>query len=203
MISPTLQARQLTCYREERLLFSDLNFSLQAGQGLFIAGPNGSGKTTLLRILAGLIVPAAGAVHWQQQAITEFADEYRAELAYLGHKNGIKLALTVKENLKIAAALHRTVERENKILLEKFNLHDLQEITAQKLSAGQKQRLALIGLLQGPAKLWLLDEPLTALDNLAIDTLQTYLQAHLDKGGMLVMASHQPLLLKNMARIDL
>lgn len=196
-----LQAINLECIRADRLLFSKLDFSISAGEILFIMGPNGSGKSSLLRILAGLLLPTAGDVHWCDQSIRQDKSYYN-NLTYLGHKNGIKVGLSVLENLRLNSTNYK--KQDNLVeLLQQFSLINYQHVLVQKLSAGQRQRIALIRVLNVSAKLWILDEPLTALDDVAIEYFRNCLQAHVTNGGIVVLASHQYLPLKNAQNIQL
>lgn len=187
----SLTVKNLECIRDEQALFSGLNFAVDAGEMLWITGANGSGKSSLLRILSGLILPNAGEVCWQQQSIMEMPT-YKNDMAYLGHKSGIKLGLTVLENLHLFNAMQSTVVQMNlHDQLEQLDLDGLEHRITQTLSAGQKQRVALARLFLSNAKLWILDEPFTALDATTIELLELKLKQHINNDGMVVLASHQ------------
>ncbi|HXF16538.1 MAG TPA: ATP-binding cassette domain-containing protein, partial [Burkholderiales bacterium] len=100
-----LQARQIECIRGDRRLFHDLSFQLEAKQALRISGENGSGKTSLLRMVAGLSPPQGGEIRWNDARISVLADDYRRELIFIGHANGLKEELTAVENLQHALTL--------------------------------------------------------------------------------------------------
>lgn len=192
--APHLEVRGLACTRGERRLFADLDFSLAAGQALLIEGPNGSGKTSLLRLLCGLGLADAGKICWRGRDVDEYRTEFLADVAYVGHANGIKLDLTARENLDFARALgcarpHVAAAQA----LAEFGLRRLENTSCRKLSAGQRRRVALARLLVLNARLWLLDEPLTALDVGAVQRFEALLRTHLENGGSLIVTTHRPL----------
>lgn len=192
-----LTARNLECVRGDRVLFSQIGFTLAAGCLLQIEGANGSGKTSLLRILAGLGQSAEGDVLWRGRTIRDDTAGYQAEMAYLGHALGVKADLTALENLLwfLPLAGIRLSETEAQSLLARVGLDGYEDIPARRLSAGQNQRIALARMLARVALLWILDEPFTALDVAGTAMLNGLLDAHLDAGGMAVVTSHQPLAL--------
>ena len=188
-----LEAHALECVRGGRRLFHDLSFSLGPGEMLEVSGPNGSGKTSLLRMLCGLLPPVAGEILWQGANIRTLKEEYLKELAYLGHANGIKAELNGLENLRIAGGLAGVRPGDEKITaaLEQLGLQVSEARPAKTLSQGQQRRLALARLLVGGKALWVLDEPLTALDSDAVGLVQSVLGEHLEGGGMAVLTTHQ------------
>ena len=188
-----LEVRNLECMRGDHRLFTGLNFSLQGGELLRLRGSNGSGKTSLLRTLCGLLEPAEGEVLWQGANIRSQRDEFNAELLYLGHHNGVKAELTGFENLQINNALRGSSLSEDQLYdaLGEIGLGGREDLPTQVLSQGQKRRVALARLLLSEAKLWVLDEPFTALDVKAVAQLAQLIERHLQKGGMVVYTTHQ------------
>jgi heme exporter protein A len=199
---PQLEVEGLTCRRGERLLFKDMNFTVNTGDVLEISGHNGSGKTTLLRLLCGLLVPEQGTLRWRGQLISKVRPLYHRELAYIGHTDAIKGDLTARENLMVAGALHGGgIDPER--ALEQVGLVKIQELPGRFLSAGQRRRLALARLLVNRARLWLLDEPFTALDRMAIRTIATLLEEHAAAGGMAVFTSHHAINVANARTLEI
>jgi heme exporter protein A len=188
-----LEVKQLDCIRQGKYLFSNLSFSLQSGAALLIAGPNGAGKSSLLRLLAGIAAPAEGTIYWDGKSAQDTS--YHEHLHYVGHAHGIRLGLTPHENLLLAATLaqHRITRMDETFALLKLSAQ--QHTPAQFLSAGQKRRVSLARLLLIPRTLWILDEPLTALDAATQHIMLQKIEEHLAAGGMCIMTSHQPLTL--------
>jgi len=196
----------LECIRGDNLLFTGLNFQLHPSQLLQIEGANGSGKTSLLRILAGLSLPSEGEVLWEDVNIQHQRPVYFAQMAYLGHNLGVKADLSPVENLRIALALAGLPFDADAVsrALERVGLSGREDIPARALSAGQKQRVALARLLACPARLWIMDEPFTALDVSGVGLVRGLLEAHLARGGMAVLTSHQAVEVRgDVVRLDL
>lgn len=190
-----LEIRNLACTRGDHLLFTDLNFTLHAGEILQVQGVNGSGKTTLLRTLCGLVTPTAGQIHWHGKNIHELDEEYHAEMIYLGHLNAIKDELNALENLHINAGLAGCQVDHEQILaaLQRMGLRGRETLPVKALSQGQCRRVALARLLIGHFPLWILDEPLTALDVDAVELMQNLIGEHLANKGMVIYTTHQAL----------
>jgi heme exporter protein A len=190
-----LEASDLECVRGEKSLFRGLSFRLEPGTCLLVQGANGSGKTSLLRMLVGLAAPAAGEIRWNGTPIRKLAEDYRRELVYCGHAGAVKEELTAAENARMAARLagHPTSEEEARGALRRLGLKGREDLPTRVLSAGQKRRVALSRLLLGRHRLWVLDEPLTALDRKAAADLCALIDAHVAGAGMAVLTSHQDL----------
>ncbi|RKT51316.1 heme exporter protein A [Azonexus fungiphilus] len=189
-----LEAENLECVRGERRLFAGLGFTLSAGELLYLQGRNGAGKTSLLRMLIGLLPPEDGEIRWQGRPIRSQKDDYHGALCYLGHLNAIKEELTPLENLLAAARLGGTTLPEDDAIdaLEQVGLAGREDLACKYLSQGQKRRVALARLVVDRRPLWILDEPFVALDVLAVDWLAGIISGHLQRGGMAVMTTHQP-----------
>jgi len=189
-----LELRDLGCVRGRRWLFRGLNLRLAPSQLLRVAGANGAGKTSLLRMLCGLLAPTQGKVLWQGQALRDQREAYHRELLYLGHAAALKDDLTPLENLRTAARLggHRVDDAALHQALADAGLRGRERLPARVLSQGQRRRAALARLPLGTARLWVLDEPFNALDSAAGTWLIGLIESHLQRGGMVVLTSHQP-----------
>lgn len=189
---PLFEVHNLAAERGESVVFTDLSFCLRPGELLHVRGANGSGKTTLLRTLVGLLPCHQGKIHWCGQAISRLGAAYQKVVAYLGHQNGVRPYLSAAENLEFEIALHGQQSMSREQALTATGLAAMADTPARYLSAGERQRLALAGLLLSPARLWILDEPFTSLDTGALAWFETRLDQHLSCGGMVVMTSHHP-----------
>lgn len=194
-IKGVLEAVNLGCVRGSRRLFTGLNFTVSPGELVEIRGPNGSGKSSLLRIVCGLATPAEGELRWNGKKTATLREEYFAELAYLGHQSCVKDELTAVENLRIAGGVsgHPLNDAETRALLTQVGLENQRHLPARSLSAGQRRRLAMAQFLASEAKLWLLDEILTSLDDAGVSLSRQLLTEHLSRGGMAMVATHQDL----------
>lgn len=204
----SLVSEGLAASRGDRVLFTDVSFTLHGGEALWVRGANGSGKSTLLRLLCGLGLPLAGEVRWCRQPIRQLREYFHRNLLYLGHASGIKDDLLAWENLATAAALAgRACSRAQALAaLDRIGLSDQACLPARVLSQGQRRRVALARLyLDSLPSLVLLDEPFSALDQAAVASLCDALGAHLDSGGTVVYTTHQPVSLKaeRLALVDL
>ena len=183
-----LEGAGLSCIRDDRVLFEELDFTLVSGQVLLLEGKNGSGKTSLLRILCGFREPDAGEVRWCGDAVKD--SQFYAQMAYVGHLDGVKKELTALENLKISLALSSVGRYSIDGALAKVHLTGYDDVLVQALSAGQKRRLSLARLLITENVLWILDEPFTSLDKQGIALIETLMTEHCANGGMIVLTSH-------------
>lgn len=189
-----LEASNLECLRGERRLFTGVDFRLDSGEMLSLQGKNGSGKTSLLRMLCGLTPPASGEVRWRDQAITTLGDEFHRELCYLGHHNAIKEELSPLENILSSASLAQETLDEDAALaaLACVGLRGREDLACRYLSQGQKRRVALARLVHEQRALWILDEPYVALDAVAVELVAELVGGHLQRGGLAVITTHQP-----------
>jgi len=194
-----LRVSNLSCSRGHQPLFTDVSFQLQAGQALHLEGDNGVGKTSLLRIVCGLSPADAGEVCWHDQTIQKNATAFRSSLFYLGHGLSLKEELSALENLMSDAAVSgRTLsEQQALVALARMGLRGREHLPLRVMSQGQKRRTALARLLASQAPLWVLDEPVVALDAKAIDGLRGLLAEHVAQGGMVLFTSHQPVVLSS------
>lgn len=185
-----LLASGLKCVRGGREVFSSLTFEAAAGELLAVTGHNGSGKTSLLRLIAGLLAPAEGSLALEGGDAELTVPE---QAHYLGHRDALKPALSVAENLQFWRDFLGGEPSDTQQSLEAVGLIHAAHLPAAYLSAGQRRRLSLARLLAVKRPLWLLDEPTTALDVSGQDMIAGLMRDHLAGGGLIVAATHAPL----------
>jgi heme exporter protein A len=192
-----LRAERLAATRGGVTLFANVAFALGSGEALIVSGANGSGKTTLLRIVAGLTQPHLGQLSWRGEPVAAFDPILRAATLYIGHAAALKDELTAEENLLSLAALHDVAPDREAVrdALEEWSLGLHDDLPARVLSQGQRRRVALARMNVARRRLWVLDEPATALDASGVATLEKRINAHLAGQGVAVIATHQPLAL--------
>ena len=193
-----LRVRGLTAWRDDRCLYRDVDLSLPTGTVMQVRGPNGAGKTTLLKHIAGLSGRRAGQVSWADSDSHDDRDAFTQHMLYLGHLPGVKSALTVAENLQALAACRGIALSAQTIsqALTSVRLGGYDDMPCHQLSAGQLRRVALARLFTEPVPLWLLDEPFTAIDQAGVSELEGWLAAHSEQGGVVLLTTHHPLVLK-------
>jgi len=200
-----LEAQSIGVSRGDHLLFQNHSFTLAAGQALQLQGENGSGKTTMLRALATLIPLDEGELRWRGQALPRARDEYFAQLCFAGHRAGIKDNLNAIENIKHSGLQNTPTDEECLQALQRTGLIDREHLPCRALSAGQRRRVLLARVILSGATLWLLDEPLSALDASGVSLLSELVTDHLQSGGAVIYSTHQPLPLgsENVATLQL
>ena len=185
-----LSGRQVSCIRGGREVFSGLDFEAAAGQALAVVGPNGSGKTSLLHLIAGLLAPAAGSLVLEG-GDTELTLPEQSH--YLGHRDALKPALSVAENLSFWRDFLGGDAGDLASCLATVGLGHAIHLPAAYLSAGQRRRLSIARLLVVKRPVWLLDEPTSALDTAGQELFAGVTRDHLAGGGIVIAATHAPL----------
>ncbi len=179
----------LASERGGRAVFDGISFGLGEGELVTVTGPNGAGKSTLLRIVAGLLPATAGRIE-----LDPAPDAPRAtQMHYLGHRDGLKAALSVRENIAFWRQTASPAGLGPFEALERVRLSHLIDLPAAYLSAGQKRRVAIARLLAIVRPIWLLDEPTAALDAQSEAEIGELISAQLRAGGMVIAATHQRL----------
>lgn len=176
-------------YQDQPILHN-VSIHLSAGGLLHLRGANGAGKTTLLKIIAGLLHPTAGSIHFAGHSIHDDLGVYQSQIAYVGHKSGISPYLTIRENCAFDLHYHHENIHD---LAAIFKLQDSLDHVCGLLSAGQRRQVALLRLWMTKARLWLLDEPLVALDDTALALVMAKIDKHRAEGGAVLLTSHQNL----------
>jgi heme exporter protein A len=181
---------------QEHALLEKVSFHLPAGGLLHLRGANGVGKTSLLKLIAGLYSPSQGQILFAGETIEKNLPAYQRQLCYLGHKTGIHPYLTLKENCFFD--LHCELAKKNLVKLAAiFKLEPYLDTPCGLLSAGQKRQVGLLRLWMSDAKLWLLDEPLVALDDFSLNLIMMKIESHRKSGGGVILTSHQSLSIKS------
>jgi len=197
-----LSVNKLSCQRGYNLLFENLSFELKSGEVLRISGQNGSGKTSLLKIIAGLNTPELGSIEFDQNKSN--SEKYQIETLYLGHYAALSSELSCIENLEYLINLNTEIISPNfHSALKEVGLKNYEYELAGNLSAGQKRRIALSLLFISKSKVWLLDEPFTALDSDGIKIIENQIEKHSANGGLCILTTHQDCNIKNIKEISL
>jgi heme exporter protein A len=185
-----LELRDVGVRRGGRKLFSGLSLHLQAGEACALTGANGAGKTSLLRAVAGLVPIEDGEIGFGGADASEARG---GGLHLIGHQDGLKPARTAREELEFWSVWSGGTAASAQAAAETLELTALLDLEVRRLSAGQRRRLALSRLLAAPRALWLLDEPLSPLDARWRARMGEMMQAHLEGGGLILAAVHDPL----------
>ena len=198
-----LIAKQICCEKQDRILFQDFDLSIKSGELVLLKGENGAGKTSLLRILVGLSAPISGSVAINNIDVHAEPNQALQQVLYIGHKLGLNALLTPIENLQFFNQMC-AYQNNNQFILETLDnlgLIGLDDVPVKSLSAGQQRRVALAKLwLHKSAKLWVLDEPFTALDVGLVNMLEQQILSFISSGGAVLMTSHQALSIQDHVR---
>ncbi len=203
-MNPILELKDLRCERDERVLFEGLNCRINAGDIVQVQGPNGSGKTTLLRIVLGLNLSFSGEIFYRGEPLSKQWLMFRQQLLFIGHLPAINRSLSPLENLRWFASLQG--EKPSISLAEALKavgLRGFEDSPGYHLSAGQHRRVALARLYISNSSIWVLDEPFTAIDVEGVNALRNLFASHVEKGGMVLLTTHQELSLEQVKVLNL
>jgi heme exporter protein A len=202
----SIKTENLHLWRGDNHVLAGVNLSVSSGEMLQVRGANGSGKTSLLRTLCGLMHPEEGRVLWEDRNVQNDMRAFHRELAYLGHESPLKADLSAHENLRYWVGVRRTLTVVDvDMALERVGAGAWRDQPVRTLSAGQKRRVAIAGVILFAAPLWLLDEPATNLDVDGQRLVASLIDEQLMAGGLVIAAVHQELPLKSVEprRLDL
>lgn len=189
-----LEVTDLSLTRGARALFGGLSFTVRAGEAVALMGENGAGKTSLLRAIGGLLKPADGRILFRgADRDLDWGDTIRGDTHLIGHSDGLAGSRTARAELNFAVDWTGGARAIGMQTADALGLTRVLDLEVRRLSAGQRRRLALIRLVATPRALWLLDEPLTALDAGSREWVSLIMATHLDAGGLIVAAAHDPL----------
>ena len=177
-----LNLKGISVEKNDVCILEDINLEIKQGDFLNIYGSNGAGKTTLLKLLSGLTEPTAGEIKFNN-------DDFMDKVFILGHKNGIKLNLTVLENLQFIS--NDQDIKKIKYIIEKYELTSKMNILTKYLSHGQQKRVALMKAMINDYDIWLLDEPYSGLDQAGEEILDKILVNHIENSGAVVITNHK------------
>jgi len=204
MSHPLLELQALRCERDERVLFENLDLQVMAGDIVQVEGPNGSGKTTLLRLLTTTSADYSGQILWRGVPLKQSRLEYLNQLLFVGHLPGIKKALTPRENLNWFCGINQGHQRCSiESALDEVGLYGFEDVPCHQLSAGQLRRVALARLFLTPARVWILDEPFTAIDKQGVKNLEALMAEHAAGGGCVLLTTHQDMAMEGVRRLNL
>lgn len=198
-----LIVKNLSAFYGAHLVFKNINFHLNQEQCLLVKGANGSGKTTLLNQISGLTQPDEGSIFFANEPIKK-SKTYTEKMLYISHKNYLKENLSIKDNLRLLALIHtKQPSIDEKMILEQANLKVLLSQKIAQLSLGQKKRVLLTQLFFSNKQVWILDEPVSSLDNQSVIFFEQLLAKHLKNKGMAIISSHQNLNIEKAIEINL
>lgn len=199
-----LKVSRLHLWRGDRHVLRGVSFEGAAGQCVLLTGRNGAGKTSLIRVIAGLLDAEEGEVSWRGNSARQIRHDFHSELAYLGHEPPLKGDLTGRENLGFSVGIRRPVGTADiDAALTRTGALAFADRPVRTLSAGQRRRVALAGVLLAQASLWLLDEPTTNLDADGQGLVAELIAEQLARGGLVVAAVHHALPLPQGAVVPL
>ena len=185
--------KNLSVQRSNKTIFEDINLSLGSGNITLLKGNNGSGKTTLLKTILNLIEPSSGTIYWKGKPLKKNLYDFYNHVTYIADKTSSLNKLTVKDNIYIWKKIFLSKMNEDQIIniLETLKLNTYLNHKVNSLSFGEAKKLEFLRLIIEDKKIWLLDEPLSNLDDESIDVIKQTFEDHCSKNGSIIFSSHQ------------
>ena len=185
--------KNLSVQRSNKTIFEDINLSLGSGNITILKGNNGSGKTTLLKTILNLIEPSSGTIYWKGKPLKKNLYDFYNHVTYIADKTSSLNKLTVKDNIYIWKKIFLSKINEDQIIniLETLKLNTYLNHKVNSLSFGEAKKLEFLRLIIEDKKIWLLDEPLSNLDDESIDVIKQTFEDHCSKNGSIIFSSHQ------------
>ena len=194
MESLKISVNSATCYKNNSVIFSDINISLKNSEIIIIMGSNGCGKTTLIKSISGIQNLDSGEIKLNNKNIATIGSDFKEEIVYVGHKNSLNNDLTTIENLEYLSAFDSTTDISNtaniRNLMKNLNIEKYKNYRVSDISEGNKKKISLMRLLLTKKKIWLLDEPMSYLDDESINMLINIFIEHQKKGGLIFLTTH-------------
>ena len=185
--------KDLSIERSNKKIFENINLSLGAGKIILLKGKNGSGKTTLLKAILNLIEPSSGAIYWKGKLLKKNLYDFYNNTTYIADKTSSLSKLSVYENInvwkKIFLSNITNSQVDNILKTLKLDIYINQKVNS--LSFGETKKLEFLRLIIENKKIWILDEPLSNLDDESIDVLRQTFEDHRSKDGSIIFSSHQ------------
>ena len=185
--------KDLSIERSNKIIFENINLSISSGKIILLKGKNGSGKTTLLKAIINIIEPSSGLIYWKGKPIRNNLYDYYNNITYIGDKISSLSKLTVRENINIWKRIFVSNIDKSQIenILKTLKLNSYLNQKVSSLSFGESKKLELVRLIIEDKKIWILDEPLSNLDEETIDIIGQTFQDHRSKEGSIIFSSHQ------------
>ena len=190
-----LLAKNITLHRSKRIIFNDISISLSSGKIIMLKGKNGSGKTSFLKTILSLLEPTSGSLYWKGKALSKSLYDYYNNVTYIADKTSSIREISVLENIKIWKKIFLSQINYNQIkdILTVLNLENFLNTRVSTLSLGEIKKLELLRLIIENKKIWILDEPLTNLDEHSINVIGQTFTDHCKNDGCIIFSSHQDL----------
>ena len=187
MTDPLLEVKNISLSRNDNSILSNINLELNTSSVINIHGRNGCGKTSLLKIIVGITEPTGGVIN------NNILSNDNKNITYIGHKHGIKNNLTLSENILFEPSIYNDKQKNIDDMIKRYQMNKYKDYLSKNLSHGQQKKISLIKASLSNAKVWVIDEPYSALDKDAIKILDSCIHEHLSNQGSVIMTNHEPI----------